>query len=101
MPKDAPPHLWSIDPVTREIAGRMTRRDCCACLAVRTKKGVPLVPNLHVEPQDQRAAGWAEISRLVDEAAETGATIFEPSAHMAWEDWSRVITLPAGIAQLG
>ena len=58
------------------------RRDHCACLAVRTKKGTPLVPNMHVETQDQSVAGWRQVVNLIERLAQTSAPILEPSARI-------------------
>jgi hypothetical protein len=55
---------------------------------------------MHLEPQDIQAPGWWQIGRLVKKTKDTGAALFEPSAHMPWEDWIGVITLPAEIAAL-
>ena len=95
-----PPRLFSIDPVTRAAIGRVTRRDHCGCLAARTKKGKPPVPTLHAEAQDPGAAGWAQVKDLIDRLAAAGATVFEPSAHVPWEQWMRVVTLPPTVASL-
>jgi hypothetical protein len=97
---DRPSRLFSIDPATKAAIGRITRREQCACLAVRTKKGAPLVPNMHVEAQDQSAAGWAQVTDLIERLARTNAPILEPSAQIPWEDWMRVITLPPQVASL-
>ncbi|MGJ4890558.1 hypothetical protein ACQR1Y_20350 [Bradyrhizobium sp. HKCCYLRH3099] len=92
--------MLSIGAVTEAALARITRREHCACLVVRKKKGTPLVPNMHVEAQDRRAAGWERVTDLIDRIARTCAPIFEPSADMPWEDWMRVITLPPQIASL-
>ena len=95
-----PARLISIDPATKAAAGRITRREHCPCLAVRKKKGAPLVPNMHVEAQDQSAAGWGQVTDLIERLAQTSASILEPSAQIPWEDWMRVITLPPQVASL-
>lgn len=95
-----PPRLFSIDPATKAAFARITRREHCACLAVRTKKGTPLVPNMHVEAQDLSAAGWTQLQELIERLARTQSALFEPSAHIAWEDWMRVVTLPPAIGSL-
>ncbi len=95
-----PSRLFSIDPATKAAVGRITRRDHCACLAVRTKRGTPLVPNMHVEPQDESADGWTQIKGLVAREARSRPSLFEPSAHIAWEEWIKVITLPKEIDSL-
>lgn len=102
MSNDAsgPPPLLSIDPATKAAMERITRRNHCACLTERTKKGTPLVPNMHVEAQDQTVAGWAEVTNLIERLALTNATILEPSAQIPWEDWIRVITLPPEVGSL-
>lgn len=97
---DGPSRLFAIDTASTNAIGRITRREHCACLAARTKKGVPLVPNMHVEAQDQSAVGWAEVTDLIGRLARTSAPILEPSAQIPWEDWMRVITLPPQVASL-
>ena len=59
MSNDAtgPQRLYTIDPATKAAVARITRRAHCACLAVRRKKGTPVVPNMHMEAQDQSVAG--------------------------------------------
>lgn len=89
--------LFSIDPATKAAIGRITRYEHCACLAVRKKSEAPLVPHLHVEPQDQSVAGWAQVTDLIER---TTTAILEPSAQIPWKDWMRVITLPPQVASL-
>jgi hypothetical protein len=98
--KDGSSRVFSIDSATEAAIGRMTRSDHCACLAVRSKKGVPLVPNIHAEAQDQSVAGWGKVTNLIEQLARTAASILEPSAQIPWEDWMRVITLPPQVASL-
>lgn len=93
-----PPRLFSVDPVTKAATGRITARDHCACLTVRTKKGTPLVSSMHVEAQDESMEGWSQLKHLV--AQETQSSVFEPSAHIQWAAWMRVITLPKEITSL-
>jgi hypothetical protein len=102
MSNDAtgPPRLYSVDPATKAALARITRRAHCACLAVRTKKGTPLVPNMHIEAQDQSMAGWRQVTNLIERLARTSVAILEPSAQIAWEEWMRVITLPPEVAYL-
>lgn len=97
-PKSWP--LLSIDPATQAAAKRVARRDHCACLSGKTRKGTPLVPALHTEAQDQDVAGWREVKGLTERVKHERASVFEPSAGIAWEDWMRVITLPPEIASL-
>lgn len=95
-----PQHLLSIDPVTRAAIGRMTHRASCPCLTVRTKKGTPLVPKMHVEAQDETKPGWALIKQLVAHAEIAHSSVLEPSAHIPWDDWLHVVTLPPDIGSL-
>lgn len=46
------------------------------------------------------ASGWALVTRLAEEASRARADIFEPAAHIPWENWQDVITLPAGVQDL-
>jgi hypothetical protein len=55
---------------------------------------------MHVEAQDQSAAGWAQVTDLIGRLARTDAPILEPSAQIPWEDWMRVVTLPAQVESL-
>jgi hypothetical protein len=102
MSNDAtgPPRLYSVDPATKAALARITPRAHCACLAVRTKKGTPLVPNMHIEAQDQSMAGWRQVTNLIERLARTSVAILEPSAQIAWGEWMRVITLPPEVAYL-
>lgn len=95
-----PPHLFSIDPVTKAASERITQRNHCSCLAARTKKGTLAVPDLHVEAQDRDAAAWEQVTQLIDQLAQTRAAVFEPSAQIEWDDWMNVITLPPELATL-
>jgi hypothetical protein len=97
---DGPSRLFSIDPATKAAVGQITRRAHCACLVVRTKKGVPLVPNMHVEAQDKGTVGWVQVTDLIERLAQTSAPILEPSAQIPWEDWMRIITLPHQVESL-
>lgn len=94
------PRLYSIDPATQEAIGRIARRDHCPCLAVRTKKGTPPVPNMHLEAQNRTVGGWTQVTSLIQQLAQTSAAILEPSTKIPWEDWIRVITLPPEVASL-
>jgi len=95
-----PRKLLAIDAATKAAMEKITRRDHCACLAVRTKKGLPLVPNLHSEVQDDNAQGWTHFKALIVRLGEHSTTVFEPSAEMAWEEWMGVITLPPDVGKL-
>jgi hypothetical protein len=98
--EDEPPHLLSIDHPTKAAIGRITRREHCRCIAVRTQKGLPLVPDMHSDAQDERVPGWSLLGNLVERVGRMNAPVFEPSAEIAWEDWIRVVTLPTEIASL-
>jgi hypothetical protein len=94
------PRLFSIDPATKAALERITQRKHCSCLANRGKKGTPSVPNLHAEAQDIRTQGWAQTVELIRANAIGCSTVFEPSAHVPWDDWMKVITLSPEIADL-
>jgi hypothetical protein len=55
---------------------------------------------MHAEPQDNGAAGWTKVRELIERTKRAEALLFEPSAHIPWEDWMRVITLPPEMASL-
>src|SRR5262245_11938788 len=76
------------------------QRDYCTVMRLKTNKGSQLVPNMHGEAQDQSAAGWGQVTDLIERLAQTSAPILEPSAQIPWEDWMRVITLPPQVASL-
>ncbi len=95
-----PPQVFHLGDVTDAALRRITRRDHCACLVVRKTSGTPLIPKLHVEPQNERAAGWGQIVQVIAEAARTGEAVLEPSARIAWEAWIEVLTLPPQIGSL-
>lgn len=95
-----PPRLFSIDPVTKAALTRITQRAHCSCLDAKTKSGRLCVPTLHCEAQDHNESGWKRTIELVTECEQAQATVLEPSAHMAWDDWLKVITLPADLGRL-
>ena len=95
-----PPKLLSIDAHTRAAYGRITRRDHCDCLERRTKAGSPQVPTLHADHQDASTPGWMQTLEQIRAATADRTQTFEPSAHMPWEDWMTVITLPKQVADL-
>ena len=97
LPTSGLPRL-SVYPTTQAAAERITRRDHCACLMKRKKK--PIVPKLHTEFQNQDEPGWKQLVDLVRISAEKQLSVLEPSAHIPWEDWIRVITLPAALGSL-
>jgi hypothetical protein len=88
------PRLFSIDPATKAAIERISQRAVCGCLET------PGMPNLHVEPQDFSAPGWARTIELIHANARAGSEVFEPSAHIPWDDWLKMITLPACLGDL-
>lgn len=86
--------------MTKAAVARVESRNHCACLTIRGKSGRPSVPNLHIENQDVSASGWTLVTRLIDEAVRSHADVFEPAAHLPWQDWQEVITLPAAVQDL-
>lgn len=92
--------LLRVDEATAAEAARITRRDHCACLSARKKDGAPREPNMHAEPQDMGVPGWRKVEQLVDQTKRARSTRLEPSAHLPWDEWMQVITLPTGIASL-
>ncbi|WP_454813745.1 hypothetical protein [Labrys neptuniae] len=92
--------LISTDPVTKAAADRISGRNHCTCLAVRGKSGHPGIPRLHIERQNYSVPGWAATVAVVREKTAERSEIFEPSAHISWDDWMKVITLPAEIGYL-
>jgi len=95
-----PLRLISIDPATKAAVERVKQRDHCSCLATRGKTDVPSVPDLHGEAQDIRTRGWTQTVELIRLNVIGCSTVFEPSAHVPWDDWMKLITLPAAIADL-
>jgi hypothetical protein len=55
---------------------------------------------LHVDNQDPDVAGWSRTLDLVRSSTAQGAQVFEPAAHLPWDDWMKVVTLPEEIAEL-
>ena len=94
------PKAFQLDPATADASRRTTRRDHCFCLAVRGKKGTPLVPNMHVEPQNDAAPSWSKLLALIDRLAAAKDQVFEPSSHLQQDEWIQVITLPSTLASL-
>ena len=97
-PKAVASKTFSVDPDTLAAAKQVERGGHCSCLGSRTKKGAPSVPNLHVEEQDRSAAGWQALLTAI--TAEPMATVLRPSAAIASDQWSGVVTLPSEIQSL-
>ena len=95
-----PQSTFAVDPITMAAARRVERGGHCACLASRTKKGSPSVPNLHMDSQDTSAPGWELLLKVIAEYSASRATVFEPSAIIPAEQWSGVITFPGEIQTL-
>lgn len=91
---------FAIDPVTANAIERVIREGHCSCLASKTKKGNPSVPNLHNEFQDQSVPGWEKCVTLVQQAAKSNATILEPSADISPIELCSVVTMPREISSL-
>lgn len=72
----------------------------CDCLVEHGRKGAAFIPTLHVEAQDPGAAGWRQLTALIDDVARSGAGDLAPGMHIAPDDWHRVIILPPEIASL-
>ena len=54
----------------------------------------------HCEEQDTSCDAWKRLLEIIDRCAIDGVKIFEPGAEFEWEDWIKIITLPAAIAKL-
>lgn len=96
----AEPTLFTIDPTTLAAAQRVIRGGHCACLASRTKKGTPSVPNLHTETQDITAPGWQLLLQQIGSASAPATSVFEPLVEIPADQWSAVITLPSSVSAL-
>jgi len=94
------PKLFSIDPPTKAAIARIGERLNCPCLYTQTKKGSLAIPSIHAEPQDESSTGWLQLCDLVKRNAAENAEVFEPLAHIEWDAWSNVITLPAQISDM-
>lgn len=94
------PVTFAIDPATLSAAQHLERGGHCGCLASRTKKGTPSVPNLHAEMQDTSVPGWQLLLKLIGAEGSVTADIFEPSAKVPPDQWSGVIVLPPQIQTL-
>lgn len=92
--KSAFPVAFTVDPQTLAAASRVERGGHCGCLASRTKKGTPSVPNLHVTQQDVSALGWQLLCEQIANESGSGRMVFEPSATVPADLWATVITLP-------
>ncbi len=97
---DAGSKTFAIDPSTLAAAQRVARVGHCACLASRTKKGTPSVPNLHTDAQDVTASGWHLLLELIRSARAASSSAFEPLATIPADQWPAVITLPPSISDL-
>lgn len=91
---------FSVDSSTLEAAQRVVREGHCVCLASRTKKGTPSVPNLHINAQDVTASGWRLLLESIASACAESASVLEPLAMIPGDQWSKVITLPSSISEL-
>lgn len=94
------PKLFSVDPATKAATARTGPRLFCPCLYNQTKKGTLIVSAMHTEAQDETQPGWRRVCELAGKVATDSSEVFEPSAHIDWDDWSNVITLPAQISAL-
>lgn len=97
---DAESKTFAIDPSTLAASQRVAREGHCACLAARTKKGTPSVPNLHTDAQDVIVPGWHLLLELARSARSASPSAFEPLATIPADQWSAVITLPPSISDL-
>lgn len=95
---DETPVLLSVDPLARDALASISQRAHCSCLAARTRKGTPGVPNLHIEQQVD-TTGWRTVVELMHSANSAGTRELEPAAHLPWKDWMTVITLPTEIGR--
>jgi hypothetical protein len=89
-----------MDPGTQTAAKRVIRRDHCGCLGPSMKHEVPRDMCLHADSQNRDVAGWSHTLGLVRLSAAQEAHVFEPSAHIPWDDWMQVVTLPEEVADL-
>ena len=97
---DVESKTFAIDPSTLAAARHVAREGHCGCLASRTKKGTPGVPNLHADAQDITASGWHLLLELVGSTRAASSSAFEPLATIPADQWSAVTTLPPSISDL-
>jgi hypothetical protein len=97
---DADSKPFAIDPSTLAASQRVPRQGHCTCLASRTKKGTPSVPNLHTDAQDVTVPGWHLLLELARPATAASPSAFEPLAMIPADQRSAVITLPPSISDL-
>lgn len=90
----------AIDPLTHAAPKSVRRRDHCGCLGPPMNQEIPRDMCLHAEKQDCDVAGWNHTLDLIRLSVAKTARVFEPSAHVLWDDWMKVITLPEEIADL-
>ena len=89
-----------MDTGTFAAAKRVARRDHCGCLGPPLKTETPRDMCLHADNQNCGLAGWRQTLDLVGSSAAQEAQVFDPSAHIPWDDWMQVVTLPDEIADL-
>jgi hypothetical protein len=89
-----------MDAATQRAVGRTRSWPRCQCLAAQDNNKPWRELKLHREVQDTDCDGWKRLLDLVDECAADGTEVFEPGAHLRWEDWIKITTLPASIGKL-
>jgi len=92
--------LIRMDSATQQAAARTGSRPLCACLDAQYTDERWHELKLHQEEQDTGCGAWKRLLEVVDRCAVEGGEIFEPGAEFEWEDWVKIITLPATIAKL-
>jgi hypothetical protein len=92
--------LLSMDPATQRAAARTGKRSLCSCLDAQYSNKRWHQLKLHREEQDTSCDVWKRLLDTIEQFAVDGEEIFEPGAKFEWEDWIKIITLPATIAKL-
>jgi hypothetical protein len=72
----------------------------CSCLAPQYTTQPWHELEFHLEEQDTSCDAWKRLLEIIERCAAKGDEIFAPSTEFTWEDWIKIITLPATIAKL-
>lgn len=95
------PKLFPVQPSLAGAVSRVRYRPRCSCFEphyVQEKKWSEL--SLHTDVQDVNCDGWKRLKDLIERAVQEEWEVFEPEAHMDWDDWAEIVTLPREIGKL-
>ena len=100
MTNNSKPKLTSMDPATERAVARTGLRPRCSCLDAQYNNKRWHELKFHREVQDTTCDAWKRLLDIIERCANDGEEIFEPGAQIDWEDWIKIVTLPATISKL-